>query len=250
MNTKLMRILLVSNLFLQACTNSTSPRMQCNQKCAEKTNTCYLTQAVVVNAQTQTSNAPPATQYSSSSPKVTSETEANNTFSTSSNRFNNLNASPTDSQILNASFSSSIDVDIFYYIPESYETQVYFKSKNSANCKVYKATTSDAHNSLLSNNTAVPTDGNEFQFELSTSPNILGVSTLSLWSYSFVCTGNSGDSYSIQLDPTPNSYAQYLQNQGLYTAPGTVSPLTAATTLQTCEGYKSSCYKGCKSKIF
>ncbi len=251
MNTKLMRIFLVSCMLLQACTNATSPRMQCNEKCAEKTNTCYLKQTLVVNAQAQASNSPPATQYTVTNPDVLSEKEPNDTFKSAASSDSGIApANVTDSYRIDASLSSGTDRDIFIYIPASFDTQVYFKAQNSVSCKVFVAVTSSGSNSIITNGTAVLGSGNEYQYDLSTSPQILKISSSTVWRYSFNCTGTGGDSYSIQVDPTPNSYAQYLQNQGLYTAPGTVSPLTATVSIQTCESYKNSCYKSCKSKIF
>ncbi len=248
-NTIILSTLIISLILFTGC----SQLKNCGGKCKNATNECLAKAYVYTQPFTSSvgsSSSTSTTTNTPTNPSSSLEAEPNDTFTTSLNSNattltsattidNGLGGSNSDSYLKNATISSSSDIDIFYTLLSS-NISISITQKTgigNVTCNLYSRDTGTAYFS----NSSVPDSSFTLRGTLNTSFSYTARTNIQI-TFLVICSGTSGTSYSIQVDP----YKTSSSSTSLFSSPINVLNYS---TFASCAGADASCRKTCSTKL-
>lgn len=223
----------------------------CGGKCKNATNECLIKAYAYSAPFTLSSSGSTST---SSAGKFTSspEAEPNDTFATSNastmsdfinNTFNSngLGASNTDSYLKTATISSTSDIDIFFAYLATTNISISIVQKSGIGnviCKLYSRDDATTYKAT----TSVPDSTFTLLGTLDKMYSYAARANIPI-AFFAICTGTTGSSYSIQVEP----YNTSSSSNSLATGPINIFNYS---TFASCAGADASCRKTCSTKLW
>ena len=244
-------IILYVPLILLLLLNQCSQLKDCGGKCKDATRDCLI-KAYAYSAPLTQSISSGSTSTSGAGKFTSSpEAEPNDTFATSYNsamsdfvnntyNSNSLGASNTDSYLKTATISSTSDIDIFFAYLDTTNISISIVQKSGIGnviCKLYSRSDTTTYKAT----TSVPDSTFTLLGTLDKTYSYAARANVPI-AFFAICTGTSGSSYSIQVDP----YNTSSSSNSLVSSPINIFNYS---TFASCAGADASCRKTCSTKL-